>query len=107
MKKNNNIKVTSVKSNGNKAANILLEGDLTLNTLPKTKEKITTAINNYDALNIEVKNIDSFELPWIQLLFAIKKTSQKLNKSITFNINLPDNVKTIVEHAGFNNLYRL
>lgn len=107
MKRNNNIKVTSVKNNGSKSASILLEGDLTLNTLPKTKERIATAINNYDALNIEVKNIDSFELPWIQLLFAIKKTSQKLNKSITFNISLPENVRTIVEHAGFNHLYSL
>jgi hypothetical protein len=75
-----------------------------LSSIHTLKEKLTDAISRYSTIHVIVKNIAAIDLTGIQLLFAIKRSSETLQKKFSFDIDLPDELNTIISQAGFHNL---
>jgi anti-anti-sigma regulatory factor len=94
----------SVTSNKKKSVHIILEGSLIVGSLSTIKEELTAAISHYSTIQVTVTNVTAIDLTGIQLLFAIKKSSELLHKKLSFSIELPDEINKIISLAGFHNL---
>ncbi len=65
-------------------------------------QKIIDVFADYDKYIFNLKNIEVIDLSFIQLLLSIQKTVKSSNKKISFNIELPENLLSIIENSGFN-----
>lgn len=95
-----NIKATG-KTNKEKKADVLLQGELSIYNAEEIKKKLISAVNKHKNINVTLKNIENLDLAGIQLLYSCSKTCSKLNKKVTFNIELPRDIETIIENSGF------
>jgi ABC-type transporter Mla MlaB component len=91
----------------NKSVHLLLEGELTLGNTKEIVQKLAEAVEKYDSVKVEVKNMLNIDLTGVQLLFAIKHTAFEANKQCIFDIHLPEEVKIYMDHSGFNDLTTL
>ncbi|QHT68141.1 hypothetical protein GXP67_16580 [Rhodocytophaga rosea] len=94
----------TIANNKKKSVQIILEGSLVVGSLHTVKEELTAAINRYPTIQVTVTNVTAIDLTGIQLLFAIKKSSELLHKKLSFSIELPDELNKILSRAGFHNL---
>ena len=91
----------------NESATVLLEGDLILGNTQKIIRELTMAVNCYSRLQVEVKNVTDIDLAGVQLLFAFSKAASARNAAFSIQLQLPGEAKTILSHAGFENLTTL
>ena len=75
-----------------------IEKDLSLNNIEQAKSELEEIISKNPNFHLELKNIDSFDLSSIQLLYAIKS---KLKNDFSYTVEMKDELKTIFQHAGF------
>ncbi len=92
---------TKNKINKEKKADVLLQKELSINNAEEIKKKLMSALNKHKNINVTLKNIENLDLAGIQLLYSCSRTCRKLNKKVTFNIELPEDIETIVENSGF------
>lgn len=90
-----NIQIKPSKKKGEKKVSIVLENELTIFSIEKIREKIIESVLKYDEINFQLKNITNMDLTFIQLFHSIKVTSDKLNKKVTFNSDLSEDVKSL------------
>jgi ABC-type transporter Mla MlaB component len=98
----NNIQVTvTAQGKGKtKTANILLEGELILRHLQEAAEEIKRAVGNSDNIHVELKNIVNIDLACIQLLISARLTAVAAQKTFICQMELPEEVKNMMAHAG-------
>ncbi len=82
-------------------AKIILEGELTLNSASEIKDDLLHTLKKYDGLQIIVQKVGNIDLSCIQLLHATKKSCLNLNKRFSVKLDLPDDLKTLADNAGF------
>lgn len=99
---NENISTTISNQNGEKVVSIDIKQNLTQMNAEDIKNELIDSINSFDNLQINIRNIEGIDLSVIQILHAFRITAKELNKKVEFNVNLSDDVKTIVLDAGFN-----
>jgi len=104
---NTKLTITQGRKKDVKNGTILFEGELTYNEVDEIKKKITPTIQKYDELNIQLRNIENLDLTCIQLLFAFQKSFRALNKKLTFDIELPNDIKALIEHSGFSQIINI
>lgn len=92
---NKNIKIKPSKKKGEKKVSIVLENELTIFSIEKIQEKIIDSVLKYDEIIFQLNNISNMDLTFIQLFQSIKITSAKLNKKVTFNLDLAEDVKSL------------
>jgi DNA-binding transcriptional regulator GbsR (MarR family) len=90
--------VSKSSSKSDKKATFKIEKDLSLNNIEQAKNELEEIISKNPNFHLELKNIDSFDLSSIQLLYAIKS---KLKDNFSYSIEMKDELKTIFQHAGF------
>lgn len=83
---------------------IVFEGNLTLKNINKIKNKLAEAVHKSNNIEIVAGNVDNLDISFIQLLFAAFKTAQIESKVITFKLSLTDELRILVERAGFTSL---
>lgn len=83
---------------GDKKNTVVVEKDFSLNTIETVKADIDTILDSSKELHLEFRKIESFDLSSIQFLYALK---QKLGKNLTFNLDIKPELKTIINHNGF------
>lgn len=98
------ITVIPAEDNDNGQSILRIEGELTLNTIEETLAEVKAIVDEHQNLLIELRQIDNLDLTGVQLLYAIKKTAEASKKTINYSIELPDELSTIINHAGFNDL---
>jgi anti-anti-sigma regulatory factor len=101
------IHIKSQGKNKDKIALVQIEGELVLGNLDTIKKDMLETIKQYNRLHIEVKNVKAMDLTCIQLLCAVKKTLQDFGKYASFQIELPQELTLILNHAGFTQLSTL
>lgn len=79
---------------------VLIEKEANIASEEEFYQSFIGFIDNFDYFYIKIDNIESFDLSFLQLLISIKKTIEKTNKVIEFEINLPDNIKSILYNSG-------
>jgi len=87
-------------SDGTKAE-ILLEGELTLVNAEEIKVELLSAIEQYNQLTIKIMAVTNIDLSCIQLFISLRKTMAKLKKNLSFELNLSDDIKTLIQNSGF------
>lgn len=92
---NKNIQIIPSKKKGENKVSLVLENELTIFSIEKMREKIIDSVLRYDEIDFQLKNITNMDLTFIQLFYSIKVTSEKLNKKVSFNIDLAEDVKSL------------
>jgi anti-anti-sigma regulatory factor len=90
----NDMSIKTLEINVVKEASIKFEQEV--------HQKIIDVFADYDKYIFNLKNIEVIDLSFIQLLLSIQKTVKSSNKKISFNIELPENLLSIIENSGFN-----
>lgn len=98
------IHAAPIKGSKPKAITISIEGDFNLHNADEIKKQLLQNIKNAQLIAVNLKNITDFDLSSIQILFALHKTIKKLNKDITIDYQLPDELYAVINHCGYTKL---
>jgi len=79
-----------------------IEGDLTIETAENVRQQLLDAIKQYQILDIDVKNVASFDLSFLQLIFSAHNTAIKETRNIFVKMDLPAETNNLLKSAGFN-----
>jgi len=99
--KKSNISFSDTSDSKIKSCDILIEGEASIKIEQEVYHEFINYLNDFDILRIILKNIELIDLPFIQLLISLQQTSKLKNKKISFNIELPENLQTILINSGF------
>lgn len=97
--KNENLLLIPSKIKGENKINITLRNELTIFSIESVKDKIIQAFKDYDQITFEIKDVNSMDLSFVQLLYSIKITADTHNKKVTFNVNLSDDIKSLFANS--------
>jgi ABC-type transporter Mla MlaB component len=67
-------------------------------------EEIKKALGKFDNVTLELRNIVSIDLACIQLLLSARQTAIAAGRHFTCQIELPEEVKNMLAHAGLAHL---
>lgn len=98
MKEGYKIKVE--KGDNNKEKVIYIEGDISISTIEKIKKDIENNIDDTNEYKIIVDNVEIIDILFIQLLIATKKYLEKSNKSLTYKLNLNNEMIEVLNNSG-------
>ncbi len=98
-RKEKNIQIKPSKKKGENLVNIVLENELTIFSVESMKDMIIEAVMKYDQIGFALKNVNNIDLTFIQLLYSIKKSAKKLNKKVSFDIELSDDMKSLLNNS--------
>jgi len=98
-RKEKSIQIKPSKKKGENMASIILENELTIFSIESMKDKIIEAVMKYDHVEFALKNINNVDLTFIQLLYSVKKTAEALNKKVSFDVELPDDIKSLLNNS--------
>ena len=65
---------------------------------PPLKDELDNIVKDNPVFQLELKNLDSFDLSSIQILHTLKK---KLGDNFSYTAEIKEEVKTILNHSGF------
>jgi hypothetical protein len=107
--KKNNISILPIDDDNKRKVQIIIENDANIITEDYFYNTFNEIFDNFDYFYIKLVNIETFDLSFLQLLISIKKTISKTNKSVEFELNLPDNIKTVLSNSGvdINSLFEI
>jgi len=86
-------------------SNIEIQGSLTIENCDSIKKKLIEALNNFNELNITLKNINKIDISVIQLFYSLNKTYNEKNKKIIFGTDFSDEISELLKHSGLDNVF--
>ena len=81
-------------------AELQLSGALSIQHAKRIKEALVEALGRQVPVVITCNNIAQLDLPVLQLFIAATKTAAQSITKITFDIDLPAPLQSILQHAG-------
>jgi hypothetical protein len=97
------LEIPKVKKGEPVKAILYVDDELSFINSAEVQEDILKNIKNVDQLNIQASLVH-LDLTGIQLLYSIKKTFETINKQVTYNIKMNEELKTLVARSGFKEL---
>ena len=104
-----NSKHVSITPTGKKAENkarMTIKKELTIYTVLEIKEHFMEALNEFEEIEIQIKNVENLDLSFIQLIESLRKTAEEYDKQISISAELSDETHTLVYNAGFDPLLK-
>jgi len=83
---------------------VLLEGQLVIKNAKNIKKELSAALSGSQHIILALKNIVRIDLAVAQLLIALQKSVARPEKSLSFDIELNDDIKSVMTHAGLGSL---
>lgn len=80
---------------------IRLEGDLTIRNMEALKEKLAPLTEQAEKLSMEVRNVESMDLSFIQLIQSLSQSMTANGKGLSVSLSLQKEVKELLEKTGF------
>jgi hypothetical protein len=96
--------INKTNSKNDKKVVYKIEKDFSLINIEQIKVELDTLLTKHDSLHLELKNLDSFDLSSIQLLHALKT---KMGDNLSYSLEVKDEIKTIIQHSGFDYLLNM
>ena len=93
------IKLREKGKKEDRTAELIIEGDLTITYVEKFRDKVLDVMENYPKIDIKLQNIENIDLCAIQLLLSIRQSISP--ERFKLHVALRDDLKRLVEHAGF------
>jgi hypothetical protein len=94
------LEIPKVKKGEPVKAILFIDDELSFINAVQIREDILNNLNQFDSINIQA-NIVHLDLTGVQLLYSIKKTCETLNKGITYNIKMNEELKYLIARSGF------
>lgn len=101
------IKISEAKKDNTVHTVVTISGDLSLNNTEEIKEKVAPHIDANDKLIIKTEEVNNIDLSMLQMFYAIKNTATEKNKTVSFDINIPDESLQIIQNAGLGKFEQL
>ncbi len=86
---------------------ILFAGELIINHITKIKKEISDIIDFNHNLSINITNPSSIDVTFIQLICSLKKTYESKGFTVAIESTLNEDVYSLVNNSGFNNLFSI
>lgn len=80
---------------------MVFRGQLTINTISKITESVKAHLKTPSVVNILVKEAESIDLTFIQLLQAIKNSGKKMGFEVNVSFSVSDDISVLLKNAGF------
>ncbi|HKL38524.1 MAG TPA: STAS domain-containing protein [Bacteroidales bacterium] len=106
MKASKHVTITPYGNQKENKARMVVEKELTIYTVLEIKENFLDAINQYNELDVQIKNVENIDLSFIQLIESLRKTAEEYDKKISISAELVDETQTLVDNAGFDPILR-
>ncbi len=87
-----------------KKTKVLIEGNLTINTVKQLLEYTASVFDNYDYVDFFLQNVESLDLSFMQALYHLREHKAKSQKVVTIDAQLSDDLKKIITQSGFDKL---
>ena len=92
----------NIKYNNKKGTlNIVFSGQLTIYNIEKIVESLKSNLKKYKFVNILTEGVENIDLSFVQLLYSIMKSGKKDGYEVNLSINIPDDLKILLNNAGF------
>lgn len=79
--------------------------ELSIQYADKFLTEIKKVFKQNKKIEISVKDVETVDLTFIQLLYSLKKSSEKAKKTISFDIKMNKELEKILFNAGLVNLF--
>ena len=91
---------TPSKRKKTKKISVVIEGIFILNNAEFVKETIAPVFNDFDTIDIALKNIQQIDLAAVQALYNLKKTETTETKTVTLDAELSKEDRSILFNSG-------
>ncbi|MFT3741014.1 MAG: hypothetical protein QM786_19870 [Breznakibacter sp.] len=82
-----------------------ISGSLVINYIEKIYDALSNDIDLTKNLNIRVKDVESIDITFIQVLFSLKKEFDDLGLTLNISLGLNDDSWSLLQNAGFKNQF--
>lgn len=107
----NNIKMSLInynirirKEKKSKTQHLYFEGEIGINTIDQIKTRIEAIHFESDQVFVTLKNITSFDLSAVQLLYSLRKSLSYASKKVKIASDMPGNISVILRNTGFEDI---
>ena len=104
LKKMYTITIQPSKRKKVKKTKVIMEGDLTILEMQSIKDELVPLFDVYDFVDIVLNNVGKLDLSCVQMLYAMKSHYASIGKTVTVDSELPAELKTIINRAGFSDV---
>jgi len=101
MKTSKHVTITPYEEEGAEKAEMTIRKELTIYTILEIKDNFLEAIEKYNELDVNIKEVDNIDLSFIQLIESLRKTAEAYGKTISVSAELTDETRDLVENIGF------
>ncbi|MGE0088218.1 MAG: hypothetical protein AB7S50_01935 [Bacteroidales bacterium] len=98
------LKIIPSKNKKENKVEILLEKELTISVLESMQAELTGVLNEFETIEIKLKNIETIDLGFIQYLYAFQSTAETRSKIVTLTAACNTETENLLVNTG---LYRL
>jgi anti-anti-sigma regulatory factor len=88
-------------SNKKGISEIEFSGQLNINNIEKIAEDLRTNLKIGKSLNIKTKDIESFDLTFIQIVYSLIKKGKNERIDVNTTIGVPKELKQLIINSGF------
>ena len=86
------------------AANIQIEGEIAIESIGGIVQDVSAITDKYATLVFNIRNVAKIDLAGIQFFYAVQKKMKNNGKKITFDFELEQKDKDLIETTGFSEL---
>jgi len=101
-----NISVVDTQPNS-RITTMVIEGDLIIRDSHEIKEALLNLLENYQDIDIQLKNIERIDITALQLLAALSGSALKQGKIVKYSFEETEYISTVLNNSGFNKLFQL
>lgn len=94
--------VNKVSGKSDKNTVYSIEKEFSVGNIEQIKQELDEIIGKNESFTLELKNLDSFDLSAIQLVKALK---DKLKDKLIISLDVKDDIRTIIQHSGFEQIF--
>jgi hypothetical protein len=92
------IRTQKDKSTGN--LSIVIEGDAGINQIEQLRNKIDSLKAGFKEVNVELRNLNSFDLSTFQMLYAFRSSLNSQNIPVKIQTDLKGELRNIAINTG-------
>lgn len=84
---------------------VLLEGQLVIRNAKTIKNELIVALTDSQNIVLVLRHIIKMDLAVMQLLIALQKSAAKLGKNLSFDFELTEYIKSVMQHSGLAEIF--
>jgi len=100
----NSFKINKKAAKDDQSVVVCLSGELSIQNIADIKDGLIQLFEEYDKIEIKTKNVETFDIACVQIFYALSRSAAHLNKEVTYQIDLPEEIMSILSHSGLQNL---